>query len=253
MSTNIPLVPDHSTIYGDLKDGRDLCKSWTKGVCPLQRCLYRHFYMERDVVASTSRQLEPSPREKVVFTSPLYVKVYEEVLKTRKEEVDLETGRRRSFVEEKKFEVLDLTGERGSQRTPLRSLDRQLARSSAPHSPHTPHLHPTKYSELDQSVVCLSSPVPHLQPSKVSSPVPHLQPSKVSSPVPHLQPSKVSSPVPHLQPSKVSSPVHLQTTSYRPPPVAQAETTGARRQDSPRVPAETGASLARTYRAPLLR
>jgi len=202
---NIPLVPDHSTIYGDLKDGRDLCNSWTKGVCPLQRCLYRHFYMERDVVASTSRQLEPSPREKVVFTSPLYVKVYEEVLKTRKEEVDLETGRRRSFVEEKKFEVLDLTGERGSQRTPLRSLDRQLARSSAP---NTPHLQPDKYSEFDQSVICLSSPV---------------------------------------------SPVHLQTTSYRPPPVFPAETTGARRQDSPRVPAETGASLARTYRAPLLR
>ena len=48
----------------------------------------------------------------MVFTSPLTVKVYEEVKETRKEEVDLETGRRRSWVESREFEVLDLTGEK---------------------------------------------------------------------------------------------------------------------------------------------
>ena len=88
--------------------------------------------MPRDTVTSTTTadHLNPENGDEVVFTSPLTVQVYEEVTKTRKEEVDLDTGRRRSFVEEKRFEVLDLTGEtprrRGSQRTPLRSLNNQL-------------------------------------------------------------------------------------------------------------------------------
>ena len=70
----------------------------------------------------------------MVFTSPLTVKVYEEVKEKRMEEVDLETGRRRSFVEVERYEVLDLTGDtpgrRGSQRTPLQPLPSQTSEAA---------------------------------------------------------------------------------------------------------------------------
>ena len=91
--------------------------------------------------------------DKVVFTSPLTIRVTEEVSRTRKVEVDLETGRRKSFVEESRFEVLDLTGDtpsgRGSQRTPLGTLRNQ------PSSRRPANLSP---GIQDQSVVCLTSP-----------------------------------------------------------------------------------------------
>ena len=45
------------------------------------------------------------------YSSPYRVKVVKEVAKQRKEEVDLETGKRKSWVETTEFEVLDLTGE----------------------------------------------------------------------------------------------------------------------------------------------
>ena len=67
----------------------------------------------------------------MVFTSPLTVKVYEEVKEKRLQEVDLETGRKTSYVEEERYEVLDLTGDtpgrRGSQRTPLQPLPGQTS------------------------------------------------------------------------------------------------------------------------------
>ena len=45
------------------------------------------------------------------FSSPLVVKVRKEVAKERREEFDLETGKRRSWVEAREFDVLDLTGD----------------------------------------------------------------------------------------------------------------------------------------------
>ena len=45
------------------------------------------------------------------FSSPLVVKLRKEVVKERREEVDLETGQRRSWVETREFDMLDLTGE----------------------------------------------------------------------------------------------------------------------------------------------
>lgn len=48
--------------------------------------------------------------EQVEFSSPLVVKVRKEVARERREEVDLETGRRRSWIESVEFDVLDLTG-----------------------------------------------------------------------------------------------------------------------------------------------
>ena len=44
------------------------------------------------------------------FTSPLTVKITTEVTKTRREEIDLETGRKMSWVETSEREVVDITG-----------------------------------------------------------------------------------------------------------------------------------------------
>ena len=44
------------------------------------------------------------------FSSPLRVKVVKEVSMQRREEIDLDTGKRRSYVETQEYEVLDLCG-----------------------------------------------------------------------------------------------------------------------------------------------
>ena len=45
------------------------------------------------------------------FSSPFKMKITKEKKTTRKEEVDLETGARRSWVETSEYEVLDLCGD----------------------------------------------------------------------------------------------------------------------------------------------
>ena len=104
--------------------------------------------------------------EEVVFTSPLTVKVYEEVKETRKEEVDLETGRRRSFVEEVRHEVLDLTGdtpERRGRRAPLQPLPGQNCEAAATtETTKTSRLKSASKSPLPDlnNGFCLSTPTP---------------------------------------------------------------------------------------------
>ena len=57
------------------------------------------------------------------FTSPYVVKMRKEKETRRLEEVDLDTGRRRSWVETTEHDVIDLTGETPTKpRTPLASL-----------------------------------------------------------------------------------------------------------------------------------
>ena len=57
------------------------------------------------------------------FTSPYVVKMRKERETRRLEEVDLDTGRRRSWVETTEHDVIDLTGETPTKpRTPLSSL-----------------------------------------------------------------------------------------------------------------------------------
>ena len=66
------------------------------------------------------------------YNSPYRVKVIKEVAKQRKEEVDLETGKRKSWVETTEFEVLDLTGDTPAKKTrlslsksPLKEVNKQ--------------------------------------------------------------------------------------------------------------------------------
>jgi len=58
------------------------------------------------------------------FDSPYRVKVIKETAKQRMVEVDLETGKRKSWVETTEFEVLDLTGE-----TPVKKTRQPLTNS----------------------------------------------------------------------------------------------------------------------------
>lgn len=85
-------------------------------------CPNRHFFMDgdrellqpvsSDTATITTNQREAGTEEEFNFSSPLTVKVRKEVARERREEVDLETGTRRSWVEVRELEVLDLTGEK---------------------------------------------------------------------------------------------------------------------------------------------
>ena len=103
------------------KDQHSICRAWTKGQCTGMRgncCPNRHFFLDgdrellqqgsRDTV--TTNQGNTGTEEEFMFSSPLTVRVRREVARERREEVDLETGSRRSWVETRELEVLDLTG-----------------------------------------------------------------------------------------------------------------------------------------------
>ena len=84
-------------------------------------CPHRHFFMDGDreflqpassnTATITTNQRDAGTEEEFTFSSPLTVRVTKEVARERREEMDLETGTTRSWVVEREFEVLDLTGE----------------------------------------------------------------------------------------------------------------------------------------------
>ena len=80
-------------------------------------CPNRHFFLDgdRELLRQGSRdtvtnQGNTGTEEELRWSSPLTVRVRREVARERREEVDLETGSRRSWVETRELEVLDLTG-----------------------------------------------------------------------------------------------------------------------------------------------
>lgn len=91
--------------------------SWVQGQC--WGCLDRHYYDDTDPRPSTTprdAKDKTKIKEEVTNDSPYQgFKIVKEVEKIRREEVDLETGRKRSFTEVVEYEVLDLT----KQRTPF--------------------------------------------------------------------------------------------------------------------------------------
>ena len=85
---------------------------WTRGLCIGEagnNCRLRHFYRPLEADFPPSGVTTRAP-ELVEFSSPLVVKVRKEVAKERREVIDLETGTRRSWVETREFDVVDLTG-----------------------------------------------------------------------------------------------------------------------------------------------
>ena len=109
------------------------------------------------------------------FSSPYRVKVVKEVAKQRREEVDLDTGRRRSWVETTEVEELadrpkpgtmheEGEGSRGSFRSPLKdqsrnlvtNLTKELTREMSPHSLMPPPASPSPKAESEGSRKCPS-------------------------------------------------------------------------------------------------
>ena len=98
-----------------------LCKSWQEGKCLVWRCKDRHYYTDDDEVLQQSKRfsdvdLGVGSSRQTSFSSPYCVKIKKEVIEKRKVEVDLETGRKKSWVESLEQEVLDLTGEASAKK-----------------------------------------------------------------------------------------------------------------------------------------
>ena len=72
-------------------------------------CPRRHHYQQGDIQPVQPRPDTSNPE--LQFSSPICLKIRKEVATERREEVDLETGRRRSWVETREFDILDLTGQ----------------------------------------------------------------------------------------------------------------------------------------------
>lgn len=103
--------------YSHNKDMAPICNRWKQGQCigaTGNKCLYRHYYLERDATSQPRRPAR-TPLAQVQadsdFSSPLRLNILKETISHKRVEVDLETGKRRSWVEEEEREVMDLTGE----------------------------------------------------------------------------------------------------------------------------------------------
>jgi len=104
------------------KDDTSLCHNWKNGVCPKNNlCNFRHYYLERDAAVPPRRPLV-EVNSSTVYSSPLVVKVKTLTEKHRRVEVDLETGKRRSWIETENKELIDITGEASPAPPPNRKL-----------------------------------------------------------------------------------------------------------------------------------
>lgn len=107
---------------------------WQRGFCIGGRgnnCPLRHYYNDSDSALQQSKRFQEAPKtsNNDDFSSPYRVKVVKEVEKQRMEEVDLDTGKRRSWIETKEYEIYDLTGEtpvKHSKASPLKENSRNL-------------------------------------------------------------------------------------------------------------------------------
>eukprot|EP00092_Neocalanus_flemingeri_P081230 GFUD01101408.1.p1 GENE.GFUD01101408.1~~GFUD01101408.1.p1 ORF type:complete len:260 (-),score=59.60 GFUD01101408.1:171-950(-) len=123
--------------FSHSKEHAPLCRMWQIGCCigaTGNACRQRHYYNEMDgaLMQATRQSQRPVNNQIENYSSPYRVKVVKEVAKQRKEEVDLETGKRRSWVETTEFEVMDLTGETPDKKTrlilnksPLKEINKQ--------------------------------------------------------------------------------------------------------------------------------
>jgi len=106
-----------------------ICKSWQDGNCfawGAAECSRRHYYTDDDEILPQSRRfLDENDEGSSVhtmthFSSPYSVCIKKEIVKKRNVEVDLETGRKKSWVETMEQEIVDLTGETSAKK-PIRS------------------------------------------------------------------------------------------------------------------------------------
>ncbi|XP_023330815.1 uncharacterized protein LOC111703172 [Eurytemora carolleeae] len=95
------------------KDGMSLCLKWKRGDCigmVGNSCRLRHYYLERDRVFIPISQSQQNIQSSLAFSSPLVERVCTVKESFRRVEIDIETGRRRSFEETKVTEIIDISG-----------------------------------------------------------------------------------------------------------------------------------------------
>ena len=96
------------------KDNLALCLDWQEGRCVGETgnlCSQRHYYLEKDSTQPQAPTPLMNPEPPLHFSSPYKLKVLTQVAKHTREEVNLDTGESRKWVEEQKYHVLDLTGD----------------------------------------------------------------------------------------------------------------------------------------------
>jgi len=114
-------LSDLSCLLSHNKEDAPLCRRWVAGSCigaTGNACIFRHFYTQWDAgmrrPENVVERMRTDPGTGFLeddYSSPCRVKVVKEQTRHRREEVDLETGKRRSWVEVEEFEVFDLTGD----------------------------------------------------------------------------------------------------------------------------------------------
>merc|ERR1711915_889479 len=87
---------------------------WQEGRCFGLGCNLRHYYEDEDIPLKLSKRFDDdvncsSSRSTNNLSSPYRLKILKEVKRQRIEEVDLETGRRKSWIQTSDVEVYDLT------------------------------------------------------------------------------------------------------------------------------------------------
>merc|ERR1711915_988142 len=123
---------------------------WQEGRCFGLGCHLRHYYEDEDSPLKLSKRFDDdvncsSSRSTNNLSSPYRLKILKEVKRQRIEEVDLETGRRKSWIQTSDVEVYDLTGD-----TPVKSSRNALQEIS-------------NFEELGLSVRMFSNKVKELQ------------------------------------------------------------------------------------------
>jgi len=157
------LVPTHDTYTCRVLNCRDcencqgqeprslqICKKWQEGRCFGLGCHLRHYYEDEDSPLKLSKRFDDdvncsSSRSTNNFSSPYQLKILKEVKTQRIEEVDLDTGRRKSWIQTSDVEVYDLTGD-----TPVKSSRNALQEIS-------------NFEELGQSLRMFSNKVKDVQ------------------------------------------------------------------------------------------
>jgi len=82
----------------------------------LESCNFRHHYKDMDIPVHRSKEKSEDEASRdqadhISFTSPYKLKILRERKTEKMEQINLVTGERRSWIEEKEYDLLDLCGE----------------------------------------------------------------------------------------------------------------------------------------------
>jgi len=123
---------DLSCRFAHNKDGMPLCQNWVRSACiggHGNSCRNRHYYTQYDAALPKPAQPAAPPSSVLTeFSSPLVTRVQKVTEHHKRVEIDLETGKRKSFIETTEQEIIDITGNK--ENTPVKAPVAQLSKTS---------------------------------------------------------------------------------------------------------------------------